>query len=105
MSDCFPHFFCSRCSNVIQRDADQALLYVAAAPHAALLQQIATTLPNCPCGGRFMPGAGPKCRHCQQDTGLVTDPIRYLNNPNMVVLDGACTFSDRRPPYQVRIID
>jgi hypothetical protein len=105
MSECFPHFFCSDCSNVIVRDADKQLLYDAAAASAELLARIAATLPECPCGGRFTPGAGPKCRHCHQQIPLVADAVAYLTNPHMVVLDGAVSFSDYRPPYQVRIVD
>lgn len=103
MSECFPHFFCSRCSNVIHRDADKDLVWEAATPE--LLAQIDATLPECPCGGRFTPGVGPTCRHCQQKIDLIRDPVQYLHNPNMVVMDGACAFSDHRPPYQVRIVD
>ncbi|TPG64497.1 hypothetical protein [Hymenobacter nivis] len=102
MSECFPHFFCSDCSNVIHREADKELVYEAATPE--LLAQIAATLPVCPCGGRFTPGAGPKCQHCRAEIPLVADAVAYLHNPNMVVLDGAVCFSDRRPPYWVRIV-
>ncbi len=103
MSECFPHFFCSDCSNVIHREADKELVYEAATPE--LLAQIAATLPACPCGGRFTPGAGPKCQRCHAEIPLVADAVAYLHNPNMVVLDGAVSFSDRRPPYRVRIVD
>ncbi|TLM95439.1 hypothetical protein [Hymenobacter jeollabukensis] len=104
MSDCFPHFFCSRCSNVIHREADKAPIYAAGKVDADVLAQIAATLPYCPCGGRFTPGVGPTCGHCQQKIDLIKDPVQYLQNPNMVVMDGACAFSDERPPYQVRIV-
>lgn len=103
MSESFPHFYCSRCSNVILREADKELVWEAATPE--ILARIAATLPDCPCGGHFTPGAGPKCRHCQQDVGLVNDAVAYLQNPHLVLLDGACRFSDVRGPYRVRIID
>jgi hypothetical protein len=103
MSEAFPHFYCSRCSNVFGRAADKELVWDAATP--ALLEQIAATLPDCPCGGHFTPGAGPKCQYCQQDTNLVADPVTYLRNPHMVVLDGACVCSDEGVRYQVRIVD
>jgi len=103
MSECFPHFFCSNCSNVIHREADKKLVYEAATPE--LLAQIAATLPECPCGGRFTPGAGPKCGHCRHEIPLVANAVAYLHNPNMVLLDGAVRFSDHLPPYQVRIVD
>ena len=102
MSECFPHFFCTDCSNVILRQADKELVWEAATPE--LLAQIAATLPACPCGGRFAPGAGPKCGHCRQQFPLVANPVAYLHNPNMVLVDGAVRFSDVSPPYQVRIV-
>lgn len=105
MSDCFPHFFCSNCSNVVYRQADKALIYAAPVVDAVLLARIAESLPACPCGGHFRPGVGPKCRHCHYEIDLINDPVAYLQNPHMLVLDGACSFSDERPPYQVRIVD
>lgn len=103
MSECFPHFFCTDCSNVIHRQADKQVVWEDAT--AKLLAQLAATLPACPCGGRFTPGGGPKCSHCRQTIPLVADPVAYLHNPNMVVADGAACFSDVRPPYRVRIVD
>ena len=103
MSECFPHFFCTDCSNVIHRQADKDLVWEAATP--ALLTQITATLPTCPCGGHFAPEAGPKCRHCHQPIPVVADPVAHLHNPNMIVIDGAACFSDQRPPYQVRIVE
>lgn len=102
MSNCFPHFFCTDCSNVIHRDADQSLVWEHKSQE--LLDQIAATLPDCPCGGRFAPGHGPKCAHCKAEIPIVRDPVDYLHNPNMIVVDGACVFSDVREPYQVRIL-
>src|SRR3954463_14110979 len=62
MSDSCPHFYCDRCSNVILREADQWLAY--GNESREVLDMIAATLPECPCGGRFRPGANPKCRYC-----------------------------------------
>ena len=103
ISECFPHFFCTDCSNVIHREADKEVVWAAATP--ALLAQVAATLPACPCGGRFAPGGGPRCGRCRAVVPLVADPVAYLHNPNMVVCDGAAAFSDCRPPYRVRIVD
>jgi len=104
MSDCFPHFFCNSCSNVIHRHQDQVLVYNNE-KSIELLNQIASTLPNCPCGGMFSPNSGPNCSHCDKQIPLVADAVAYLHNPNMVVVDGACAYSDRSEPYQVRIVD
>lgn len=103
MSDQFPHFFCNTCSNVIHRESDQLLVWNDKSQ--AILDQIAETLPNCTCGGRFAPKCGPKCMHCKSEIPVVADPIAYLHNPNLIVIDGACVFSDKREPYQVRIMD
>ena len=101
MSDCFPHFYCNRCSNVIHRESDQSLVWNAKSQ--ALLDQISETLPYCICGGRFAPNCGPKCMHCHVEVPIVADPIAHLHNPSMIVIDGACVFSDKGEPYQVRI--
>jgi hypothetical protein len=101
MSECFPHFFCNRCSNVIHRESDQTLVWNEKSQE--ILDKIAETLPICSCGGRFAPNCGPKCLHCKKEIPIVADPIAYLHNPNMIVVDGACVHSDKREPYQVRI--
>ena len=103
MSECFPHFFCTNCSNVIWRPADKDLVWHEATP--ALLDQIAATLPACDCGGHFAPGAGPKCCHCHAQIPVVADPVQYLHNPNMIVADGAVKYNENGPDYQVRIVD
>lgn len=103
MSNCFPHFFCDTCSNVIHRESDQLLVWNNKSQE--LLDQIAKTLPSCTCGGRFAPKCGPKCRYCKSEIHIVRDAIDYLHNPNMIVVDGACVFSDKREPYQVRIVN
>lgn len=101
MSNCFPHFFCDSCSNVIHRQSDQDLVWHDKSQE--LLDKIAETLPSCDCGGRFAPNGGPKCSHCKAEIPIVADPIAYLHNPNMIVVDGACVFSDVNEPYRVRI--
>lgn len=103
MSQCFPHFYCDRCSNVIHRKADQELVWETATKE--LVDQIAATLPECPCGGRFRPGANPKCRHCGSEIPNSGDVVQRLGDPNMIVIDGACVFSDGKEPYRVRIVE
>jgi hypothetical protein len=102
MSQCFPHFYCDRCSNVIHREKDQKLVWEQATQE--LLDIIAKDLPKCPCGGGFTPGSGPKCSHCGTEMKNTHDLIIQLHNPFMVVLDGACVFSDVRSPYCVKIV-
>ena len=103
MSECFPHFFCTDCSNVILRGVDKELVWEAATP--ALLAQIAATLPACACGGHFAPGAGPKCAHCHYEIPVVADPVKYLHSPNMIVVDGAVVYHEDGPAHQVRIVE
>ena len=103
MSSSFPHFFCDTCSNVIHREADQALVWDEKSQE--LLDQIAATLPDCICGGKFAPNCGPICSHCNEQVPLVTDAVDYLHNSIMVVVDGACSFSDQREPFRVKIVD
>ena len=102
MSQCFPHFYCDRCSNVIHRAADQRLVWNESSQE--LLDRVAATLPDCPCGGRFTPGANPKCCHCGEEIPHQNDPVERLGDPHMIVVDGACVFSDERGPYRVKII-
>ena len=103
MSECFPHFFCDTCSNVIHRDADKRIVWHEKSQQ--ILDNIAQTLPKCSCGGQFAPKCGPKCKHCNAEIPIVSNAVDYLHCPNMVVIDGACAYSDRRDPYMVRIIE
>jgi hypothetical protein len=103
MSQCFPHFYCTDCSNVIRRIEDQKLVWDEKT--RLHVRQIAATLPACPCGGRFQPGANPKCPHCCAEYANDADPRDRLWDPYMIVMDGACVFSDEHEPYQLRIIE
>lgn len=102
MSDSCPHFFCDTCSNVIHREQDHALLYEHEA-NQELLEQIAATLPNCPCGGRFVPGANPKCPSCKTEYAHQWDAVKRLNVAFMPILDGSCLIRDRLYSYEVCI--
>ncbi len=101
MSQCFPHFYCNLCSNVIHRRKDQALVWETKSQE--ILDQISEDLPDCPCGGRFSPGENPKCAHCGEEFPHQSDPVFRLDDPHMIVVDGACVFSDEKEPYRVKI--
>lgn len=101
MSDCFPHFYCDRCSNVIHRTCDQDLVWESKTPE--LLDRIAATLPNCPCGGRFGPDNNPKCAHCNAQFKHKKDAVTRLHDRHMIAVDGACVFTHNEP-YRVRIV-
>ena len=101
MSECWPHFYCDRCSNAIYRKGDQRIACTERS--GAIVERIAATLPHCPCGGRFVPAANPKCPLCRTEFTHQDDAVRRLTDPHVIVLNGACFFSDERPPYRVEI--
>jgi hypothetical protein len=101
MSDCFPHFYCDRCSNAIQREADKQMAW--SEQSLEIVQRIAATLPDCPCGGHFKPGTNPKCPACGGEFAHKNDTVRRLTDPNVILIHGACMFNDERPPYRVEI--
>ena len=103
MSQCFPHFYCNKCSNAVQRDSDQALVYKNELS-LELLNRIAETLPACSCGGKFSPGSDPKCPSCGFEFANSVDPVSRLTDPNVILINGACFFGDpEREPFQVII--
>lgn len=102
MSECFPHFYCDTCSNAINREQDKALVY-STEPTQALLDEIAATLPDCPCGGHFKPGANPKCPHCNAEYTHQWNPVQRLTVPHLILIDDACLVRDRLFSYQICI--
>lgn len=93
MSDCRPHFYCDSCSNVLFRQSDWGLVYQRGS-NAEVLAEIARTLPACPCGGRFTPGANPKCSACRAEFAHQNDVVARLDDPQMIVVDEACVCGD-----------
>jgi hypothetical protein len=102
MSESFPHFYCDTCSNVIHRECDKELVYPSE-PTQELLDRISKTLPACPCGGQFRPGANPKCPYCRAEYTHQWGPVQRLTVPHLIILDGACLIRDRLYSYQVSI--
>ncbi len=102
MSSCYPHFYCNQCSNVIHRLKDQALINGGSSQK--LLDQIVSDLPKCSCGGQFQPNENPKCCNCGEEFTHQSNAIERLSDPHMIVIDGACVFSDENPPYIVKIV-
>ncbi len=102
MSESYPHFYCDTCSNVFHRESDRELVH---AGHSTLatLTTIAKTLPRCPCGGHFRPGANPKCPSCGAEFVHSWDPAARLTLPEMLVLDGAVVVQEGDRSYQVCI--
>ena len=79
------------------------VLAVYAGGSQELLDQIVSTLPQCSCGGQFSAGTNPKCVHCNFEFAHQDDIVKRLEDPHMIVVDGACVFGDTKKPYQVRI--
>ncbi|MCV3765996.1 hypothetical protein OCK01_10400 [Rhizobium sp. TRM95796] len=101
MSQSCPHFYCSDCSNVILRLKDQKISWNDDSPE--ILERIASTLPECECGGWFTPGANPKCPNCRCEFKHQSSPLERLSDPYMILLDGAVKYGDEGPEYRVRI--
>lgn len=88
MGDLAPHFYCDQCSNVYHRELHREMLRKN--EHSQeLLDEIASMLPSCPCGGRFRPDQFPKCPHCQHEFREKKDPIWRLGDPYAILVEGA----------------
>ncbi len=88
MAQMHPHFYCDTCSNVYFSRAHHDLVRDAPTD-TSLLAELAESLPACPCGGRFRPGANPKCPTCEGDMKHRLDPLARLSDPFVVLLAGA----------------
>ena len=64
MSECYPHFYCNTCSNVLWREQDQKIIRNEEVDVGEAIPKIVASLPRCGCGGKFTLDAGPKCPRC-----------------------------------------
>lgn len=101
MSQLCPHFYCTECNNVIVREEDQRLTHNDQTPE--ILEKIASSLPICGCGGKFMPGTNPKCPSCKHQFPHRLSPLLRLTDPNVILVDGAIMYGDNGPKYRVVI--
>jgi len=62
---------------------------------ANLLKEITSTLPVCPCGGKFQSDAHPKCPYCQHSFTHQNDFISRLADPYMIRIERAKIFDDQ----------
>jgi hypothetical protein len=100
MSDIAPHFYCDSCSNAIHREVDKEVSRDQQTDQ--ILCTIANSLPECPCGGQFRPSANPKCPKCHEEFRHSASALQRLTDPHVILIDGACFYSDREP-YRVKI--
>ena len=103
MSEQWPHFYCSCCSNAIQRRADQRLIWEVRSPKK--LKEIAESLPDCACGGKFVPDSNPKCPTCKYEFRHHATALERLSDPHIILVNGAVKYGDNGPEYQLTIID
>lgn len=101
MSDSLPHFYCDKCSNVIQRESDKIKVYYGG--NDETLKEIDSTLPYCGCGGKFRAGANPKCPKCNFEFKHQHNPIIRLTDSHMILINGAMLYDETGPKYRIEI--
>lgn len=91
MSDCFPHFYCNQCSNLVWRQKDQAIMWGSITDEEIdyALRIIRETLPPCSCGGEFTLETGAKCPKCLCDLGRNGTDQQKARDPYAVLITGA----------------
>jgi len=93
MSECFPHFYCERCSNVIWRSSDRDIV-CSSELSQGLAESLAKELPQCKCGGSFKSGANPKCPSCKHEFKHSNSIVQRLTDPCVILLQGAIFTSE-----------
>ena len=102
MSQMCPHFYCSDCNNAILREKDRLISWNGESRE--VLHIIASSLPDCGCGGKFVPGANPKCPTCRYDFRHQSSQLERLSDPHIILTDGAVMYGDDGPKYKVLIV-
>ena len=87
----YPHFYCDRCSNAFFSRAQHERVDRATVD-TETLTALEAELPSCPCGGRFRPGANPKCPACSAEVGHRHDLVSRLTDPFLVLVEGSALF-------------
>jgi transposase-like protein len=88
LSECFPHFYCNKCSNVIWRSQDRQLVSEKGASEETL-KEVLGGLPLCSCGGSFSANANPKCPSCGSEFKHQQTGVQRLTDPHVILLQGA----------------
>lgn len=99
MSECAPHFYCERCSNVIWRERDrEAVARLGPKPETAAA--IVASLPACGCGGRFSADSAPKCPACGFLFRHQHSVAYRLQDPHVILIAGATFYTESRQEAQ-----
>lgn len=90
MSECYPHFYCDTCSNVLWRKQDYNIIRPGHVNAEGAISQIIASLPKCKCGGHFTLDAGPKCPACGHEfKQQVANVELRATEPSAILIQGA----------------
>jgi hypothetical protein len=93
MSECYPHFYCDTCSNVLWRKRDYEIIRPDDADVEQAMSRILASLPGCKCGGRFTLDAGPKCPACGYEFKQSVASVELrATEPHAILIQGAEMF-------------
>lgn len=96
MSECYPHFYCSTCSNVLWREQDHDIIRPDQVDVIQAMPAIIASLPQCKCGGRFTLDAGPKCPTCGYEFKQQIANIELRSfEPHAILIAGAEMLTER----------
>ncbi len=96
MSECYPHFYCNACSNVLWREQDHDILRNEQVDFEAAMPGIVASLPRCKCGGQFTLDAGPKCRRCGYEfKQQIANLELRATEPHAILIEGAEMLTER----------
>lgn len=96
MSECYPHFYCNTCSNVLCREQDHAIIRDDHVDITKVMPGIMASLPRCKCGGQYTLDAGPKCPACGYEfkQQIVNLELR-ATEPHAILIAGAEMLTER----------
>ena len=96
MSECYPHFYCNTCSNVLWREQDHDVIRPDQVDVIQAMPAIIASLPQCKCGGQFTLDAGPKCPACGYEFKQQTANLELrATEPHAILIAGAEMLTER----------
>jgi predicted RNA-binding Zn-ribbon protein involved in translation (DUF1610 family) len=99
MSECYPHFYCGDCGEVIWREKDKIRTFTSHGEGELKhdIREILAELPTCRCGGHYTLEAGPRCPHCRFD---FADKNRAFSDraydPHIILLQGSRLYIENK---------